>query len=80
MAQNATGLYNTSLPEFATTTNREAELTPLITDAQKALEDFVLYLKKELPKKPFAGFEMGEETFNQMLEQELLLDYSTEAF
>jgi hypothetical protein len=78
MAQNATGLFNTSLPEFATTTNREAELIPLINDAQKALEDFVLYLKKELPKKPLAGFEMGEETYNQMLEQELLLDYSTE--
>lgn len=78
MAQNATGLFNTSLPEFATTTNGEAELILLINDAQKALEDFVLYLTKELPKKPLAGFEMGEETYNQMLEQELLLDYTTE--
>ncbi|MFT6934991.1 MAG: hypothetical protein ACJAUQ_001383 [Maribacter sp.] len=78
MAQNATGLFNTSLPEFAARTNREAELTPFINDAQKAVEDFVLYLKKELPKKPIAGFAMGEETYNQMLKQELLLDHSTE--
>jgi len=79
MAQNAVDLFTISLPEFAKTTNREAELTTLIHNAQKALEDFILYLNNELPKKPEAGFEMGEATYNQMLEQELLLDYTAES-
>ncbi len=79
MAQNAVTLFNTSLPEFAKTTTSEAELTPLIVNAQKALEDYISYLSDELPKKPEVGFQMGEATYNQILAQELLLDYTAES-
>jgi len=79
MAQNAISLFNTSLPEFTKRTNKGAELTPLIQNAQIALEDFIVYLKDELPKKPKAGFELGETTYNQILDQELLLDYDAES-
>lgn len=79
MAQNAKGLFNTSLPQFAKTTQRESDLTPLITNAQQALEDFILFLTNELPYRPEAGFDMGEKTYNQMLEEELLLGYDADS-
>src|SRR6056297_2655059 len=79
MAQNAMPLFNTSLPEFAKLTNRVEELTPLIENAQKALDDYIIYLAQELPKKPKARFELGESTYNLILEQELLLDYNAES-
>ena len=79
MAQNAKGLFDTSLPQFAKTTQRESDLMPLVTAAQEALEDFIMFLTNDLPNKPEAEFKLGEMTYNQMLEKELLLDYDAES-
>lgn len=76
MAENAKGLFNKDLPEFVAKIEEKDNLQPLIANAGNALEDFIVFLTKELPLKPQGDFAMGKKAYNAILKEELLLDYN----
>lgn len=79
MASNAKGLFSEALPHFAKQHQQEAQLLPLIKEAEKALDAFIVFLRDELPKRTPASFELGEETYDALLEHEFLLDHSSKS-
>lgn len=79
MADNSKNLFGHDLPTFVEGTNDKDSLMPLIREAQQSLEKYIKFLTEELPKKPEAGFAMGSETYNQMLKDEFLLNYTDES-
>lgn len=76
MAENARELFSKDLPEFTAKIEGANKLTSLIDNAKKALESYIEFLKDELPKKPEGNFAMGAETYNQILKEQFLLDYT----
>ena len=79
MAENAHSLFYESLPEFAAKTESKQELLDLINKAQEALTSYTKFIKEDLPQKPKADFATGEESYNQILKHEFLLDYDSES-
>ncbi len=78
MAENAKVLFSEDLPRFISQNEGTAQLTPLVTNAKESLEQFIAYLKDELPLKPVGNFAMGTATYNLMLKEQFLLDYNDE--
>lgn len=81
MAENGFVLFDKEIPEFF---NRSG-LTPpdtLLTfaeSARKALEDYVKFLKMELPARPAGSFSMGAEPYDRMLRGQYLLGYGADS-
>ncbi|WP_273565991.1 DUF885 domain-containing protein [Maribacter halichondriae] len=78
MAENSQKLFNHDLPDFVARTDYENALMPLIREAQKSLDSYIEFLGEKLAEGPKSNFAMGTETYNQMLKEEFLLDYTHE--
>jgi len=78
MAINAIVLFENEVPSFLADIETSSELDEIILKAQDALSSFIDFLENELPTKPKGDFAMGKDSYNQMLSEEFLLDYSDE--
>ena len=78
MAENSKRLFDRDLVDFASNTEQKDALMPLIEKSQKALDGYIEYLDEVLPTLPEAPFAMGTSTYNQMLQEAFLLEYTDE--
>ena len=78
MANNAIVLFENEIPSFNAGLEKSYELDDMVSKAREALGSFIDFLENELPTKPEGDFAMGKNTYNQMLSDEFLLDYSDE--
>ena len=78
MAENAKVLFFEELPAFIATNSLENELGPYLDKAQTALTNYIRFLTEEVPAKEEVSYAMGTETYNMMLKEEFMLDYTDE--
>lgn len=78
MAENSRMLFASELPAFIKKNNL-AGLEPEIEATAKKLEEFIVFLKDELPKKPTADFAIGQEAYNEILKDQYLLGYNADS-
>ncbi len=80
MAENGRVLFEKELPDFIAK-NQEVSTTleePMLK-AKASLENFIDFLKVELPKKPKGDFAIGKETYEAMMKDQFLLGYDADS-
>lgn len=78
MAENSRILFSKEIPLFASKNNLSG-LDEDISKAGQKLEEFIKFLKEDLPKKPTADFAIGKEAYNQLLRDQYLLGYDADS-
>jgi len=74
MAENGFALFDQELPDFiAAAGDNGKQLEEPTKKAREALNDFIAFLKNDLPKRTAGDFPIGIETYNQMLGTQYLL-------
>ena len=79
MAKNGEGLFKDEIPAFLENYEASTEMNQLVENCQSSLAAFITFLENDLPGKPEGIFATGKGTFNQILKNELLLDYNDES-
>jgi uncharacterized protein (DUF885 family) len=80
MAENSYALFDKELPEFIRHVDTGADsLASLSAQARQALDNFILFLRNDLPKKPVSGFAIGEEVYNEMIKRQYLVPFSADS-
>lgn len=80
MAENSYPLFDKELPAFTKTVGAEADSLSILTaQARKALDDFILFLRQDLSKKPAAGFAMGKDAYGDMIRRQYLIPYGADS-
>ncbi|HAC25424.1 MAG TPA: hypothetical protein DCE81_10955 [Cytophagales bacterium] len=80
MAENGLVFFDRELPRF--TAQLPAPNDTLATAAQEAraaLVNFISFIRNELPKKTPGTFAIGEEAYNRMLREQVLLGYDADS-
>jgi len=76
MARGARSLFTEDVERFA---DRVPEQRSAILKARNAaldaLDDFIVFLEEDLPTRPAGDWAIGEDAYNALLREELLLDY-----
>lgn len=78
MAENSRVLFDQELPDFIKKNNLSG-LDEDIELAKNKLENYIRFLKEELPKKPSANFAIGPEAYNELLRDQYLLGYNADS-
>lgn len=80
MAENGYALFDHEVPAFIKSAGPGADSLALLnTQARQALDNFILFLRNDLPKKPEAGFAIGEDVYKEMIKRQYLIPYSTDS-
>jgi len=80
MAENGYALFDRELPEFIRSVTAQADsLALLSSQARRALGNFILFLRNDLPKKPTSGFAIGKEVYNEMIKRQYLIPFSADS-
>jgi len=80
MAENGFVLFDKEIPEFIKSARGTArKLVVPAREVRSLLEQYVTFLKQELPKRPAGTFAMGAETYNAMLKGQYLLPYDADS-
>ncbi len=81
MAENGFVLFDREIPGFLDGNGYQSADTLLdfIKEARKTLEDYVKFLKEDLPKLPAGTFSMGADPYDRMLRGQYLLGYGADS-
>jgi uncharacterized protein (DUF885 family) len=79
MAEGSQGLFEKDIPAFAATNPRKAQLLAANAKAKAALQDYLSFLKNDLPKRPKAGWAIGRETYDLMLKHQYMIPYDADS-
>lgn len=79
MAENGFVLFDKELPEFIGKDAPPDSLVLRATAARAALDDFLKFLKADLPKRPAGSFSMGAKPYDEMLRGQYLLGYGADS-
>jgi len=80
MAENGFALFDQELKDFISSAGNDGkQLEDPAKRVREALNDFINFLKNELPNRTPGDFAIGLETYNQMLKTQYLLDYDADA-
>ena len=80
MAEGAIAIFDDDVARFADSVqDRRQELLDASGAAHSALESFVAFLETELPRRPFANWAIGKETYVAMLKDQYMLPYDSDA-
>lgn len=76
MAENGRVLFKQELPHYVKTSGtQDNELSTLVAAGAQALEDYIRFLKEELPNRRPGTFAIGQQAYDRMLKEEFLLPY-----
>ncbi|HBK87928.1 MAG: DUF885 domain-containing protein [Cyclobacteriaceae bacterium] len=80
MAENGKVLFDRDLPAFIAQAGSRADtLTQLTQAAGKSLDEFITYLKNDLPRLPQGEFGIGKAAYEEMLRDEYLITYGSDS-
>jgi uncharacterized protein (DUF885 family) len=80
MAKGALSMFTGDVPAFAESVPKHREEILTANEAAiQALEEFMDFMRDELPEKPLGDWAIGEDTYNALLKEELLIDYDAES-
>lgn len=80
MAKGAMSMFTDDVTALAAAVpDRSKEILAANDAAVGALEAFMDFMTSELPQKPAGGWAIGEETYNALLSEELLISYDAES-
>lgn len=80
MAENSFVLFDKEIPAFAASAGASADsLLMLNTSVRAALDDYLKFLRDELPKRTPGDFAMGAGPYNDMLKGQYLLGYDADS-
>lgn len=80
MAENGLVFFDKELPRFVEQLDKPSDsLTRAAAEARSALVKFISFVKNELPKKKPGDFAIGEEAYNRMLKEQVLLSYDADS-
>ncbi len=80
MAENGFVLFDKEIPAFAASAGASADsLLILNASARAALDDYLKFLRDELPKRTAGDFAMGAVPYNDMLKGQYLLGYDADS-
>ena len=79
MAEGARDIFDKDLPQFAESSPKRTALNEAARNARIALDEFLGFLKTDLPRRPLGEFAIGRTTYDEMLHgQYLLAAYDSE--
>lgn len=78
MAENSRVLFTKEIPEFLKK-HSITELDNELSGASDQLEEFIIFLREDLAKKPIADFAIGNEAYNELLRDQYLLEYDADS-
>lgn len=80
MAENGLVFFDRELPRFtAQLPAPNDSLATAAREARTALVNFIAFIRNELPKKTPGTFAIGEEAYNRMLREQVLLGYDADS-
>lgn len=80
MAKGAMSMFTDDVPALAEAVpDRREEILAANDAAVAALNAFMDFMTSELPQKPAGDWAIGEESYNALLEEELLISYDAES-
>lgn len=80
MAKGAMSMFTDDVPALAEAVpERREEILAANDAAVAALNAFMDFMTSELPQKPAGDWAIGEESYNALLEEELLISYDAES-
>lgn len=80
MAKGAMSMFTDDVPALAEAVpERREEILAANDAAVAALDTFMDFMTSELPQKPAGDWAIGEDTYNALLEEELLITYDAES-
>lgn len=80
MAENGRVLFDKELKAFIDREGTAAQrLIAPATETRQVLEQYITFIKNELPKKTPGNFAIGMETYNAMLKGQYLLEYDADS-
>lgn len=83
MAKNSNSIFNDEINNLFVSCNSSSEtnkktILKLSSEIIEALNVFINFLEIDLPNKQKSSFSIGKETYNKMLKNQFLLDYTDE--
>ena len=83
MASNSNEIFEKEIPSFINLCliddQEKIELTSLTNQIKEQLNNFKLFLQKEVPNMQKSSFSLGKIPYNKMLKNQFLLDYDDES-
>jgi uncharacterized protein (DUF885 family) len=80
MAENSRVLFDKELPAFIAREGASAQrLATTASETRQVLEEYITFIKNELPKKTAGDFAIGIDTYNAMLKGQYLLEYDADS-
>lgn len=80
MAENSYALFDKEIPEFIRSAPAGGDSLALLNaQARKSLDDYIAFLRNDLPKKPEAGFAIGHEVYDEMIRRQYLIPFSADS-
>ncbi len=80
MAENSRVLFDKELPAFMAREGASAQrLAVTASETRQVLEEYITFIKNELPKKAPGDFAIGIDTYNAMLKGQYLLEYDADS-
>jgi len=73
MAKGARDIFDRDVPRFAESSPKKASLLEAAREARRALDGYIDFLERELPRRPTGDWPIGRATYDEMLHGQYLL-------
>ncbi len=79
MAEGARNIFDKTVPEFAASSPKRVQLLEASRQARRTLDEYIAFLKTDLPRRPVGDWAIGRATYDEMLHgQYLLTNYNAD--